>query len=71
MKAIEIHIEEIVCDDAGIQEHGHSLIPTDCLPSKGDILWLEGVKFHCTHKEIRLDHGSAYITLHLKSEVTK
>ena len=65
METKEITINSIVCDDAGIQEHGHKLIPTNCLPSKGDIIWLEGVQFECTRKEIEMDHGMAGVTIHL------
>jgi hypothetical protein len=63
MKANEIEIEKIVCDDAGIQEHGHKMIPTDCMPSKGDIIRLDGVKFECTHKEIEIENGMAAVTM--------
>lgn len=67
MKADEIEIEKIVCDDDGIQEHGHKMIPTNCMPSKGDIIRLDGVNFECTHKQIEIDHGMATVTIHLKT----
>lgn len=67
MEAKEIHFDKIVCDDAGIQEHAHKLIPTNCLPAKGDFIEIDGVSFECVFKYINLQNGVPYITLELQT----
>lgn len=70
MKANEIIIESITCDDRGIQENGALIIATDCLPSKGDFILLDGMRLECLSKTIRMENGIAYIslTLHTHNE---
>jgi len=66
MKAIEITIVKVICSDDGISNSGPSRIPTDCIPSKGDQLKIDGVLFTCTSKVIELSsEGIAKVSLTL------
>jgi hypothetical protein len=67
MNNTKTYIEKVICpQDAGIAANGHNLIRIDCIPSTGDFIEIDGVLFLCERKEIRMDHGNAYVTLTLK-----
>jgi hypothetical protein len=63
MRANNINIK-INCDDKGIAGHQ---IATDCIPAVGDRVILDGVPFECVAREIEMLHGTANVTVELKT----
>lgn len=63
MKASEITVN-IHSDDKGIERYP---IPTDCIPSVGDHVWLDGVEFACTSRAIEIQHGMATFDVTLQT----
>jgi hypothetical protein len=64
MKATDIIINKLDCDDAGIKAHQ---IPTDLMPATGDIIVLDGVPFKCTQRLIEIQNGMVLADLTLRT----